>query len=66
VTDRALALKFVWYLGLNGSARYESFEDGLLIHARRNDAVAWYHVNDDGSLVHLFDDLLPSRVNSFP
>lgn len=55
-----LRIRFVWYLGLNGSARFDHYEDGLIAHARRNDAVAWYAIREDGSEFHLFDDLLPS------
>jgi hypothetical protein len=61
VTERGLRIRFVWY-GLEGSKRYDHFEDGLIAHARSNDAIAWYQVDNDGTLVHLFDDLLPSRM----
>ncbi len=60
MTERSLRIRFVWY-GLDGSKRYDHFEDGLCAQARRNDAVAWYAVREDGIEFHLFDDLLPTR-----
>ncbi|MBS0416683.1 MAG: hypothetical protein JSR66_03145 [Proteobacteria bacterium] len=63
MTDRdGLRIRFVWYFGFDESKRYDRFEDGLITHARSNDAVGWYAVREDGSEFHLFDDLMPSRA----
>lgn len=62
---RSLKIRFVWYTGRwDGSARYDHFEDGLLAHARRNDAIAWYALREDGTEFHLFDDPMPSTLRS--
>lgn len=62
VTDRdRVRIRFVWYAGIEDSMCYDQFEDGLIAHARPNDAVRWYHVADDGTEIILFDDPLPNK-----